>query len=337
MTALQLPAQPAEMGHRICCLYTSDSFRSRKFYPFAFLGSDFARQTARLAAIERALDQPGEQGIRALLALKRDSELDRSSLEPREGLLPLIDSEMGHYLTVGGSSAGRAAHPGGRGPGTDTIPLASIVGPAGQVTGVDYDPAMVTEAQARASEAGASSWVRHKQADASFLPFATGTFDACRSERLFQHVGQPAQVLGEMLRVTKSSGWIVVVDTDWSSFSVDSVDMGIERRLAGVLAQRVLQNGCAGRQLFRLFRQQQIQDISVETVTHITVHQSYRDGKVRWRRCQVGGDRALYYFDYRNRGMKQKERARGTCTVWLECTGDRCARERRSTDRYAGA
>jgi hypothetical protein len=71
--------------------YTSDSFRSRKFYPFAFLVSDFARQTARLAAIERALEQPGEQGIRALLALKRDSEIPRSSMEPREGLLRVID------------------------------------------------------------------------------------------------------------------------------------------------------------------------------------------------------------------------------------------------------
>jgi ubiquinone/menaquinone biosynthesis C-methylase UbiE len=142
---------------------------------------------------------------------------------------------------------------------------------AGQVTGVDYDPAMVTEAQARASEASVDSWVRHKQADATFLPFAAGTFDACRSERLFQHVGQPAQILAEMLRVTKSSGWIVVVDTDWGSFSVDSIDVDIERRLAGVLTQRVLQNGCAGRQLFRLFRQQQILDVSIEIIpVHVT-------------------------------------------------------------------
>jgi ubiquinone/menaquinone biosynthesis C-methylase UbiE len=159
----------------------------------------------------------------------------------------------------------------GCGPGTDTIPLARIVGQAGQVTGVDYDPAMVAEAQVRASKADASGWVCHKQADAALLPFPTGTFDACRSERLFQHVSRPAQVLAEMLRVTKSSGWVVVVDTDWSSFSVDSIDVDIERRLAGVLAQRVLQNGCAGRQLFRLFRQQQIQDICIEMVAvHVT-------------------------------------------------------------------
>jgi hypothetical protein len=75
--------------------YASDSFRSRKFCPFAFLVSDFAQQTSRPAAVERALEQPGKQGIRALLALKRDSDIDRSSLEPREGLLPLIDLSIG--------------------------------------------------------------------------------------------------------------------------------------------------------------------------------------------------------------------------------------------------
>lgn len=86
--------------------YASDSFRSRKFYPFAFLVSDFARQTSRLAAIERALEQPGEQGIRAVLALRQDSEFDTSSLEPHEGSLPLIDPELRHYPTAGGSGVG---------------------------------------------------------------------------------------------------------------------------------------------------------------------------------------------------------------------------------------
>jgi hypothetical protein len=86
--------------------YASASFRSRKFCPFAFLVSDFAQQTSRLAAVEQALERPGEQGIRALLALKRDSEFDASSLEPREGLLPLIAPEAHHYLLPSGSSAG---------------------------------------------------------------------------------------------------------------------------------------------------------------------------------------------------------------------------------------
>src|SRR5690348_4621373 len=69
----------------------------------------------------------------------------------------------------------------GCGPGTDTISLASLVGSTGQVTGVDYDAAMVAAAQARARETSVGAWVRHEQADATALPFATCTFDACRS------------------------------------------------------------------------------------------------------------------------------------------------------------
>jgi ubiquinone/menaquinone biosynthesis C-methylase UbiE len=167
--------------------------------------------------------------------------------------------------------AGQSVLDVGCGPGTDTIPLAAVVGHTGQVTGVDYDAAMVAEAQTRAREAGVSAWVRHEQADATSLPFAAGSFDACRSERLFQHLHQPEQALAEMLRVTKGGGQIVVVDTDWGSFSVDSEDVDVERRLTSVLAQRVLPNGYSGRGLFRLFRQQQIADISIEAVAvHVT-------------------------------------------------------------------
>ena len=35
----------------------------------------------------------------------------------------------------------------GCGPGTDTLPLAQIVGPTGRVTGIDRDPGMVAEAE----------------------------------------------------------------------------------------------------------------------------------------------------------------------------------------------
>ncbi len=152
----------------------------------------------------------------------------------------------------------------GCGPGADTIPLAQWVGATGQVVGVDYDAAMVREADQHAREAGVSGWVKHKQADAAFLPFETGTFDACRSERLFQHLLNPAQALSEMARVTKSGGWIVVLDTDWGAASVDTSEVDIERRLARVRAERTLHNGYAGRQLYRLFKRQNLLDISIE-------------------------------------------------------------------------
>jgi ubiquinone/menaquinone biosynthesis C-methylase UbiE len=152
----------------------------------------------------------------------------------------------------------------GCGPGTDTIPLAPLVGVNGQVIGADYDEAMIAEAEQRAGQAGVNTWVRHKRVDAMSLPFETGYFDSCRSERLFQHLSNPVQALSEMTRVTKSGGWVAVVDADWGSLSTDSDETDIERRLARFLAESSLHNGYSGRKLYRLFKQQNLADISFE-------------------------------------------------------------------------
>ena len=152
----------------------------------------------------------------------------------------------------------------GCGPGTDTIPLAQVVGSSGQVVGVDHDAAMVTEAERRAEQAGCSAWCRHIQADAAALPVESGTFDACRSERLFQHVSNPTAVLAEMVRVTKPGGWIVVFDADWSTLSIDTPEVDLERRLLRYRLEHLLNSGYVGRQLYGLFRRQQFTEISVE-------------------------------------------------------------------------
>jgi ubiquinone/menaquinone biosynthesis C-methylase UbiE len=153
----------------------------------------------------------------------------------------------------------------GCGPGTDTIALAGLVGPTGRVVGVDADAAMIAEAERRTELAGCSAWCSHQQADATALPLETGAFDACRSERLFQHLHAPALALAEMARVTRPGGWVVVLDADWGTLSIDTPEVEIERRLVRVHAERLVNNGYAGRQLYRLFKQQGFTDITVES------------------------------------------------------------------------
>ncbi len=152
----------------------------------------------------------------------------------------------------------------GCGPGTDTIPLAQWVGSSGQVIGVDSDAEMIAEADQRALKAGVSAWVTHKHADAITLPFESNYFDACRSERLFIHLLDPAKALSEMVRVTKSGGWIVVLDPDAGTLSVDASEIETERRLARIFAEHIMNNGYSGRQLYRLFKQQGLADVSAQ-------------------------------------------------------------------------
>ena len=152
----------------------------------------------------------------------------------------------------------------GCGPATDTLALAELVGKNGRVIGVDHDPEMVAEANARAESAGLADVVTHQVGDASALPFPDKGFDACRSERLFQHLSDPSAALGEMARVTKPGGRIVVVDTDWGTASTDSPETDIERRLTRFYSDQLIRNGYSGRQLFRLFREARLLNVAIE-------------------------------------------------------------------------
>ena len=151
----------------------------------------------------------------------------------------------------------------GCGSGVDTVALGHLVGPTGLVVGVDVDNEMLVIARAMAGVEGVADWVVHRRADARALPYGWGYFDACRSERLCEHVSHPRHVISEMVRVTKPGGWIVIADTDWSTLSIDSCHGDVERRLLEFGIDR-LASGYAGRQLFGLLRRRGLADVVIE-------------------------------------------------------------------------
>jgi len=173
------------------------------------------------------------------------------SKERKQQVYRLIHIQPGqHILDVGCGS------------GTDTIPLAHFVGPAGKVIGLDQDPAMLAEADKRAAAEGVTDWVEHRVGDALALPFAANHFDACHSERMFLHLLQPAQAFAEIVRVTKPGGWIAISEPDGASISVDSPEVEVERQLAQAWV-RFHNNSYAGRQIYALFKHHQLEDVSV--------------------------------------------------------------------------
>lgn len=152
----------------------------------------------------------------------------------------------------------------GCGPGTDTIPLAQLVGSAGHVTGLDTDWQMIELAGQRAAQAGVAEQVTHEIGDATAMPYDDDRFDATRSERVFQHVLSPEQVLAEMVRVTRPGGRVVVADADWTSASIDQTDIDLDARLRQVWVTRVAVSGESGRQLYRLFKHAGLVDVEFE-------------------------------------------------------------------------
>jgi SAM-dependent methyltransferase len=152
----------------------------------------------------------------------------------------------------------------GCGPGTDTLDLAALVAPDGEVCGLDHDAQMIALADERAAAAGLSGRVVHRQGDAAALPWADARFDAVKSERVFQHLLEPDRAFAEVLRVTRPGGWIVIMDGDWAAMTVDADDWEVERKLVRFHAERMIHNPYSGRRLHRLFTAAGLEEIALE-------------------------------------------------------------------------
>jgi ubiquinone/menaquinone biosynthesis C-methylase UbiE len=125
------------------------------------------------------------------------------------------------------------------------------ISPGGQAVGVDLSETMIAEARRR--WASPDRPLRFEIADARALPFETGSFDACRTDRMMSHVPQPEAALAEMLRVTRPSGRIAVIDVDIETTIVDSPDPEVVR-LAAVAGADRLQNGRIARRVEGMLR-----------------------------------------------------------------------------------
>jgi ubiquinone/menaquinone biosynthesis C-methylase UbiE len=81
----------------------------------------------------------------------------------------------------------------------------------GNVIGVDCSPAML----ARAGEKMAQEGYRHvsfREGMAERLPLATGSVDVAMCHMLLHHVVSPRTVLGELRRVVRPGGHVLIID-----------------------------------------------------------------------------------------------------------------------------
>jgi SAM-dependent methyltransferase len=109
----------------------------------------------------------------------------------------------------------------GCGTGDDVAAIAAVVGPSGRAVGVDHSEAMIAEASKRHGDVVGAFF---EVADAQGLPFESGEFDACRTERVLQHLPDPDRAVAEMARVLKSGGRLVMMEPDWDGLLIDGSD-----------------------------------------------------------------------------------------------------------------
>ena len=127
-----------------------------------------------------------------------------------------------------GAAAGERILDVGCGPGFYVAELLERVGPQGHVTGVDTSAPMLDVAARRV---GSQANVELVNSPATQLPFAEAAFDGAISVQVLEYVDDVALALGELRRVLRPGGRLVVWDVDWETVSMHSADPSRMRRV----------------------------------------------------------------------------------------------------------
>jgi ubiquinone/menaquinone biosynthesis C-methylase UbiE/CRP-like cAMP-binding protein/GNAT superfamily N-acetyltransferase len=101
----------------------------------------------------------------------------------------------------------------GSGPGVTALLVAKRL-PSAIIIGVEPEERLRTQAQSLVESQGVAARCRFLEGTGSRTQMADDTADFSYARLLFQHLPNPLEVLGEMRRVTRPGGTIVVLDVD---------------------------------------------------------------------------------------------------------------------------
>lgn len=194
----------------------------------------------------------------------------------------------------------------GCGLGDDVRALARRVGQS-SITGLDNSERLLEAA--RSIPENANLPISFVHGDMHSLPFDDATFDSVRCERVLIHSADPGRVVGEMLRVVRPSGLIVITEPDLDSLVFHARQQAVVRKLTQWHSDRV-RNGTIGRQLPAIFQRQGLKDIRIFP----TVAQS----------SQLSNYPRTLIAQAQRIGIITTEEARAVLAEWQQCADQGC-------------
>jgi arsenite methyltransferase len=117
----------------------------------------------------------------------------------------------GNPFAMGELAAGERVVDVGSGGGIDSVIAAHMVGPDGQVVGIDMTPAMLETARTAAAESGVDN-VEFREGYMEELPVPDGWADVVISNGALNLTPDKQKVLSEMFRVLRPGGRLQVAD-----------------------------------------------------------------------------------------------------------------------------
>ncbi|NYI03538.1 methyltransferase domain-containing protein [Allostreptomyces psammosilenae] len=158
----------------------------------------------------------------------------------------------------------------GAGPGSRVVDVGCGAGRAvaeltelgARAVGVDVDPRMLGTARRRWPAAD------FRQADAGRLPFADGSLDGYRAEKVYHVLDAPARAAEEARRVLAPGGRAVLIGQDWDALVVDADDAELTRAIVHARADQ-LPSPRASRGYRGLLLDAGFRDVAVEAHTSV--------------------------------------------------------------------
>jgi ubiquinone/menaquinone biosynthesis C-methylase UbiE len=152
----------------------------------------------------------------------------------------------------------------GCGAGTDLATLASRLPPGCQLTGLDASGSLLARAAGRTMRF--RDRVSLVRGDLMQIPVRTEQFDACRIDRVLQHLHEPEGAIRELVRVIKPGGILIAFDNDWDTLSLSLDDQGTAGRIRRSWLESFA-SGRIGQALPGIFRESGLVDIYTEART----------------------------------------------------------------------
>jgi SAM-dependent methyltransferase len=140
----------------------------------------------------------------------------------------------------------------GCGLGEAALELAQDLGEGGEVVGVDTSETMLRVARFNARTTRCR--VRFTVGDATSLDEPDDSFDAARSERTLQWLADPAAAVADMVRVVHPGGRVSLIDTDWSTLTIDVGDAALTALVRDGMRTERNRPSNIGRRLHELVR-----------------------------------------------------------------------------------
>ena len=183
-------------------------------------------------------------------------------------VLKALDPQPGEHVLEVGCGVGHMA-----------FELATMVGHAGRVTGIDSSTIMIKEAEKRARYAGGFP-IEFRVEDAHQLSFADDTFDGGLIVSTLIHVRDPKEVLSELLRVVKPGKRIAVQEGDWDTMVLSTGNTEVDGTMVSVL-RHTIRNSGIGHRLSTLMKILGFTDITVGAGTVMAL--DFHSANEAWR------------------------------------------------------